>query len=198
MLWSCPTYKIEEDWHRCQLRAVLPYQNMYTLSLLCSKFSKAPRFTQNKSWGLHNGLQRLLLSRPLSDCFSAPLCSSTNFLFAAPPTNQTHLTLGPLQELSSPLECPSPWDAHLLSKACPEHHLNLQLLPPPYPPAVLITSPASYFLFSMILIALNIPHDVHIYSVGCLWPVSYQKVAVSSSTGIFDLPQAHQSMPHPW
>ena len=24
MLWRSPTYKIEEDWHRCQLRASLP------------------------------------------------------------------------------------------------------------------------------------------------------------------------------
>ena len=26
MLWLCPTYKIKEQWHRCQLRDNLPYQ----------------------------------------------------------------------------------------------------------------------------------------------------------------------------
>ena len=26
MLWRCPTYKVEEDWHRCQLSSNLPHQ----------------------------------------------------------------------------------------------------------------------------------------------------------------------------
>ena len=26
MLWRCPAYKMEEDWHRCWLRASLPHQ----------------------------------------------------------------------------------------------------------------------------------------------------------------------------
>ena len=29
MLWSHPTFKVEEDWHRCQLRMNLPHQNIY-------------------------------------------------------------------------------------------------------------------------------------------------------------------------
>ena len=51
MLWRHPTYKVEEDWHRCELRANLPHQNktkrcgvaqMFYSPMIRSQYFKEP------------------------------------------------------------------------------------------------------------------------------------------------------------
>ena len=39
-LWLCPTYKIEEDWQRCQLRANLPHQKKQRMLDVCEQRPK--------------------------------------------------------------------------------------------------------------------------------------------------------------